>query len=480
MCNSFFNSFKKYIIFFICFILLFSYFSFPSFANSYLKEAEERKYLEIQSNNYKDWPFGPSIGAEAAILMDANTGAILYEKNIHEKLYPASITKLLTSYIAVNECQLSDNVLFSQDAVTSINWWEDANMAVNPGTVLSVKDVLSGILIGSANEAAYAIAEHISGDVTTFSSLMNETAKELGCKNSNFVNPNGIHDENHYTTAYDMALIARAFFSDEFLSKLSGTLQFQVPVNSTQKKENIILNAKSQLLPGKPYSYDPLIGTKTGYTEYARQTLVSCAEKNGMKLICVILKEEMPFQFSDTVELFNYGFDNFTPFYLSDVNNSFEIRNSFFTTSFDILGNSNTILSLNTDDYIILPNTVSLEDLTSKVSYNNNSSNVCSIEYFHNTQFLGSIDVIFNEETSTFFDFHSQYNSSVNDHTPIENNIILINISHIILLIFFILICISILSLLCNFFNNKRGKLISSGYPRKSRFLRRRNRKRKF
>lgn len=415
--------------------------SIPVNAVDYKKQAEERKSLEIESNSYDNWPLGPAIGAEAAILMDANTGAILYEKNIHEKLYPASITKLLSTYIAVQECDLDEMVTFSEEAVYSINWWEDANMGVYTGSSLTVEEVLYGILVGSANEAAYAIAEHVSGNLENFAVLMNQTAKELGCRNSNFVTPNGIHDENHYTTAYDMALIAKAFFSNDTLTKMSATTRFDVPVTETQTREGLILTAKSQLLPGKPYAYSPLVGTKTGYTDQARQTLVSCAEKNGLKLICVILKEEAPAQFTDTIELFNYGFDNFEALHLNEVNNQYSIDNHFFTTDVDLLGSSKTILSLNKNDYIVLPNTLSFEDLTSSVSYENKSeSSIACINYYYKNYLLGKINVELAVDEPAVFDFGNQQNTTLNIVETETQNTIFINVIH--LLIGFILLTV--------------------------------------
>lgn len=415
--------------------------SIPVNAIDYKKQAEERKSMEIESNSYDNWPLGPAIGAEAAILMDANTGAILYEKNIHEKLYPASITKLLSTYIAVQECDLDEMVTFSEDAVYSINWWEDANMGVYAGSSLTVEEVLYGILVGSANEAAYAIAEHVSGNLENFAVLMNKTAKELGCKNSNFVTPNGIHDENHYTTAYDMALIAKAFFSNDTLTKMSATTRFDVSVTKTQTREGLVLSAKSQLHPGKPYAYSPLVGTKTGYTDQARQTLVSCAEKNGLKLICVILKEEAPAQFTDTIELFNYGFDNFEALHLNEVNNQYSIDNHFFTTDVDLLGSSKTILSLNKNDYIVLPNTISFEDLTSNVTYDNkNESSVACINYYYKNYLLGKINVELAVDEPAVFDFGNQKSTTLNIVETETQNTIFINVIH--LLIGFILLTI--------------------------------------
>lgn len=426
-------------------------------AIDYKKLAEERKSLEIESNSYDNWPLGPSIGAQAAILMDANTGAILYAKNIHEKLYPASITKLLSTYIALQECELDEMVTFSEEAVHSINWWEDANMGVYAGSSLTLEEVLYGILVGSANEAAYAIAEHVSGNLEDFAVLMNKTAKELGCLNSNFVTPNGIHDENHYTTAYDMALIAKAFFSNDTLTKMSSTTRFDVPVTKSQTREGLILTAKSQLLPGKPYAYEPLLGTKTGYTDHARQTLVSCAEKNGLKLICVILKEETPAQFTDTIELFNYGFENFDALYLNNTNNEYSVENHFFTKNIDLLGNSKTILTLNKDDYIVLPNTISFEDLTSKVNYDDKNINaVACINYYYKNYLLGKINVNLAIEEPIVFDFGNQQYSTLDIVETENQRTIYINVIHLLIAFILIVIVFSIIFSILSFTKNKR------------------------
>ena len=454
-------SFKNKIYVFkriLSFTLIFSFlFSLPVQARDYKKEAQERKSMEIESNLYDNWPLGPAIGAQAAILMDANTGSILYAKNIHEKLYPASITKLLTTYIAMKECELDEMVTFSEDAVHSIKWWEDANMGVYPGSILPMEEVLYGILVGSANEAAYAVAEHISGNLENFSVLMNKTAKELGCKNSNFVTPNGIHDENHYTTAYDIALIAKAFFADDTLAKMSSTPRFDVPVTETQTREGIILNAKSLLLPGKAYAYEPLIGTKTGYTDYARQTLVSCAEKNGMKLICVIMKEEAPAQYTDTIELFNYGFENFSSFHLDEVTTQYSIDNHFFTTDIDLLGSSKTILSLDKEDYIILPNTISFEELTSKVSYEDkDETSVACINYYYKNYLLGKIDVKLAVEEPLLFDFANQKDNNVTIVKTDTQNTIFINVFHLLLGFIIITIFFTIVFSLQSLSKNKR------------------------
>ena len=166
--------------------------------------------LPVESNQIANWPEGPIVGAESAILMEAETGAILYAKNIHQKEYPASTTKILTCLIAAERCSLSEEVTFSYDAVFDTP--RDSNhIAIDPGEALTMEQCLNAILIRSANEVSFAVAEHITGEGwEPFGEIMNERAKELGAINSNFVNPNGLPDENHYTTAYDLAMIGRA------------------------------------------------------------------------------------------------------------------------------------------------------------------------------------------------------------------------------------------------------------------------------
>ena len=421
----------------------------------YQAEAESRKSMTIESNLLENWPAGPQIGAESAILMEANTGAVLYAKNINEKLYPASVTKILTALIAAENCKLDENVSFTDDAVHSINWKEDANMGINAGDQITMEQCLYGLLVGSANEAAYAIAEHISGpgNISGFAELMNKKAKELGCTNSNFVTPNGIHDENHYTSAHDLALIAQAFFSNELLSKMSSTTSYHIPQTSTQPREDMIVWAKSKLLPGKEYAYDNLVGTKTGFTSEARQTLVSCAEKNGLKLICVIMKEETPNQFTDTIELFDYGFNNFSAISISDKDSKYVIDNSsFFTTDTDFFGSSKPILQLNPDDYIVLPISATFEETESELTYDNLDFNeIARIKYTYNGVNIGHASVIPVKDTKATFDFGSKPVISENEKK--DNKTIFINVKNIIIaiiLIAFVLIIIFMIRSLIN------------------------------
>ena len=309
-----------------------------------------------------------------------------------EKLYPASTTKILTCLIAVENCSMDEVITFSHDAVFSLESGS-SNIGIDPGQSMTLRECLYGILVGSANEVANAVAEHIAGSIDAFADMMNEKAAELGCTNSHFVNPHGLHDENHYTTAHDLALIARAFFQNEQLAKIGNTGNYHFEATKTQPDDFYIRN-KHQLISGE-IAYEGIKGGKTGYTEQARQTLVTCAERNDMRLICVILKEESPNQFYDTVKLFDYGFTNFAPVNIAENETKYSIKSSsFFHNSTDILGNSTQLLGLNEGSYLILPKTITFDDLDSEVSYDtDNDQEIAIINYSYHGAYLGSATV---------------------------------------------------------------------------------------
>lgn len=430
---------RKLLCLFLASVLMFNLFSLSALAKSdseLLEEAEKRKEMVVESNLIENWPAGPEIGSESAILIDANTGVVLYEKNIHAKLYPASITKLLTAVVAYENCSLGENVTFSYDAVNSIDWRVDANMGIHGMDVISLEEALYGMLVGSANEAAYAIAEHVSGEgnLDKFADLMNETAARLGCQDSHFVTPNGIHDDNHYTSAYDMAQIARRFFSIDILARIAGTPKHQIPQSSTQPNDNMIVYAKSKLHEGKEYAYDGLIGTKTGYTGQARQTLVSCAEKNGLRLICVVMKEEAPYQYTDTIELFNYGFNNFESVSIASKDTRFNMNSiSFFSTDSDLFGNSKPILELDSNNYVILPVGADLNNTTTKIKYKDiDEDELARIDYYYSDAYIGYASIIPSGSKLDNFNFSylvEEYEEEEEDHT------IYINVFHLIIII---------------------------------------------
>lgn len=358
---------------------------------------EANRAMEIQSNQVANWPTGPVVGAESAILMELETGAILYEKNIHLRESPASTTKILTTLIASELCSMDEIVTFSHDAVFDTPR-DSSHIAMDVGQELTMEQCLNAILIRSANEVSFAVAEHITDttDWSVFAEMMNQRAEELGCLNSHFVNPNGLPDDEHYTTAYDLAMIGRAFFSNEMLCKITLTKRMEFPATDKLPKGKLEVNLM-KIIPGGEYAYEYLVGCKTGYTNDARSCLVSCAEKDGMKLICVVMKDEAPYQYEDTIALFNYGFNNFDKVNVAQTETKYNIDNTgLFYTGNDIFGSSQPILSLNKNDYVILPKTTSFNELDSAISYETQNKNQAAIiTYTYHDVYIGSVSLNF-------------------------------------------------------------------------------------
>lgn len=370
----------------------------------YRAQLETYKQIPVDTNSIDNWPQGPVVSAKSAILMDADTGAVLYSKNIHEKLFPASTTKILTAYIARQKSELNEMVEYSSEAVNSIDWRSDSNIGIKAGEAITMEQSLYGLLVGSASECGNAIGEHISGSVDDFVKLMNETAKNLGCTETHFVNTNGKHNEEHYTSTHDLALIARQFFADEVLCKMSSTRSYTIPASPTLSQE-LIPNSKNNLLPGKAYAYEYLVGSKTGYTPHARSNLVSCAEKNGLKLICVVMADESPEQFQDTISLFDYGFSNFSSVQASQEDTTYNVgRSGLFCAAGQ---QASQILSIDPAAKVTLPSTVEFEDLTSSLTYDGSTTGQAAvIHYSYQDQPLGTAPILFQDAAA--FDFTSQ------------------------------------------------------------------------
>ncbi len=258
-----------------------------------------------------NWPDAPQLPSEIAILMDADTGAILYEKNAHQKAYPASTTKLMTGLLTVENCNLDEIVNTSYAAVSSITL-EDSNIGAKVGEEFTVEQSLYALLVHSANETAYALAEHVGGDLPSFVMMMNMRAEELGALNTHFNNASGLHDQHHYTTAYDLAMIGRGCLNNAtFVSFDSYSGYYRMPpTNKTSSTRTLI--PRNEMLKGGKYYYEYCKGGKTGFTDEAMYTLVSFAEKNGVRLIAVVMRSGKNQRFLDCTSLFEYGFSNFT------------------------------------------------------------------------------------------------------------------------------------------------------------------------
>lgn len=271
---------------------------------------EPDAYFEpIQTNQIAGWPQGPAVWAEAAVVMDLDSQTLLYSKNMDNVKYPASITKIMTTLLAIENSSLRERVTFSENAIYGIER-DSSHIGIRVGEILSMEDCLYGMMLESANEVCLAVAEHISGSVDAFVELMNQRAAQLGCTNTHFTNPNGLPDENHYTTAHDMALIARAAYSLPMFRQLCQTQTYVIPKTNMCGEERW-LNNHHKMLPEGIYAYDGCTGGKTGFTQAALNTLVTFAERDGRRLVCVSLRTNGRQIYADTAALLDYGFQNF-------------------------------------------------------------------------------------------------------------------------------------------------------------------------
>ncbi len=251
----------------------------------------------------------PEIQSEGAALIDASTGKLLYGKNENTQFYPASITKIMTALLVAENCSLDEVVTFSKTATTNL---ESGAVTLNltEGDQLTVEDCLYALLLKSANEVANGLAEHVAGSVENFAAMMNARAKELGCQNTNFVNPNGLNNENHKTTPYDMALIMRAAMENPTVRKVDSTLSYKIAATKNNPSGRTVTMGHKMFYSTDSRYYEGIIGGKTGYTSKAGNTLVTAAERNGVRLIAVVMKSSST-HYGDTKALLDYGFDNY-------------------------------------------------------------------------------------------------------------------------------------------------------------------------
>lgn len=261
-----------------------------------------------------DWPADTGVQSEAGIVMDMDSGAVLFAQNIHVQLPPASITKLLTALVVAEHASMDEQVMFSHDAVYNVESGSGNKLGLEEGDVLSVKDSLSVMLLQSSNQAANALAEHVAGSREAFADMMNEKAEVLGCQESNFENPSGLNDEAQLTSAYDMALIGAAAFSDpEILEICSAKKATLPPTKNNPEGRTYSLEHKLVVTEDgtSEYYYPEAVAGKTGYTSLAGQTLVTYAVKDDRRQVAVTLKSTQKTHYSDTKTILDFGFKRF-------------------------------------------------------------------------------------------------------------------------------------------------------------------------
>ena len=303
----------------------------------------------VQAADY--WPEGPEVQSPSVILMEMSTGTVLYEKNSDERNYPASITKIMTTLLALENSDLNEVVTFSDDA---INNTEGSGIYRDYGEQMTMEQCLYAVMLNSANECAYAVAEHVGGTVEHFVDMMNEKAAELGCTNTHFANPHGLFDENHYTTAHDMALIAKAAYQNETFRIITGTARYTIPPTNKHDEPTDLQNHNEMLYPFKTlkYRYEYCTGGKTGYTDIARSTLVTYADN------------ETRYMDSEAVEV-------------------------------GALNNNKAFVDIDANANIVLPKTTDFNDAASEITYDDVSENVVgTLAYTYAGRQVGKADIV--------------------------------------------------------------------------------------
>lgn len=344
------------------------------------------------------WPEGPQVQSLSAVVLEVNTGTVLYEKDKDERRYPASITKIMTTLLAVENCSLDEVVTFSADAVYK-NEGNTSHIARDFGEEMTLEQCLYAVMLASANECAYAVAEHVGaklgGDYETFIALMNQRAKEIGCRNTQFHNPNGLPDEEHWVTAYDMALISAEAYKNETFRIIAGTKSYTIPPTNKHEDPTYCQNHHKMIYPwqgDRRYLWDNCTGGKTGYTVAAGNTLVSYAQKDGLTLVCVVMNARSPFHYTDSRELLDYCFDNFQALNIS-ANERSMINEK--TNGIGVIDDYESFVALDKEAYIVLPKTVEFEEAKSKLMESQeDGSTLAKLSYRYANREVGSANIV--------------------------------------------------------------------------------------
>lgn len=373
------------------------------------------------------YPEPPEISGEAAILLDIDTGAILYEKNADEKLYPASITKIMTGLLAVENCSLDGTFTFTADIINSLPW-DAAKYGYVAGEQVNIKDLLHVLILRSANEVAIGLGITIAGSEEEFGKMMTQRAKEAGAVNTNFVNATGLHDDNHYTTARDMALIAKAAISNPTFAEIWAQASYIVQPTNVEPDIVRIWNRHEMLVDTRANYYQYTKGGKTGYTDEAGRTLVTYASRDGMNLVCVVMKSDTQGVYDDTRALFEYGFNNFTKVKAENNETRFgQSEDSYFVSHENLFDKSSKLLTLG-DDYVTVPKDMELSQVDYQIEYYPKTENndIATIRYVMGERYLGETTLKINADGSTISDL-SPY-APVTEETTQEKEPLPINI----------------------------------------------------
>ncbi len=395
-----------------------------------LEQERQAAYAKtIDSNQIEGWPQGPQIYAESAVVMEASTGTILYNKDMDMVNYPASITKIMTALVVLENCSLDEIVTYSYYATHSIEAGS-STIGTTEGEELTVEESLYALLLESANECGNGLAEHVAGSIDAFVELMNAKAAELGCANTHFVNPHGLHNPEHYTTAHDMALIMQAALQNEDFVRISGTAKYQMRATNKDDEITYMTNHHCMIAPyrgSSAYLDDTVIAGKTGGTTEAKNTLVTAAERSGMTLIVVTMRTAGTAErgvplFPDTALLLDYASENFNMINVSENEVNFSIKNpnSFFIGS-AVFGQSAPLISINENDGIVLPSGVDFSEASPVLTFQEGSADsdvIATLSYTYQGQPVGTASIQLEKEGLQEFTFDKETGSEEKQVTP--------------------------------------------------------------
>ena len=344
------------------------------------------------------WPTGPNTSAKAAVVIEADSGTVLYKSDAFTAYQPANISQLMTALLVVEHFSMNDIMTMSTKAETST---KGSRVGLIRKESVTVESALYAVLLASGNEVAYGLSELVSGDRDSFVALTNRRAQELGCTNTHFTSPEGADDNEHYTTAMDMALIAKAAFANADIFRIAGSAKYTIP--ATNLKEARPISNRHLMIKGSE-KYEPAVAGKVGYSQPAGYTGVTYAKKDGMNIICVVLgASSQDALYSETKSLCNWCFENYTAYNVAENELG---ANSTFASLFDQAGRfathqSEDIVRFDGNNVVVVPVGVPFSDITRTVEFDRNKeyyhgdNKVGTVKYEYGGVFVGEADIIY-------------------------------------------------------------------------------------
>ena len=391
------KTFTKILSVLILSSMMVSVFSITTIASNATDSPSFRRNKDIA------WPtFQGSIYSKNAILIDANSNCLLYDKGADEKIYPASLTKILTALVVMEYVSSLDDVfVFSASAITEDIDRDSTTIGAVYGDRLTIKEGLYCLLLASANDVANALAEHIAGNNRDFALLMNDLAKRIGCTNSNFVNPTGMHDDNHYSTCTDLAKIVSYALKYELFTQITSAISYRhAPIRKYKDPENsnnVVYNTDRMLATTNPYHVRGIISGKTGHTELAGYNLSTVVKQNNTTLIAITCNSaKINQRYADTKQILNWAYSNFKSLQINMTDPRFSKNiGNLSIDGIDVI--TPQIINVDTDKFITLPKEVYFEDLTSTLSFSqkdeNDPSSVGLVQYYYKDMLVGSASI---------------------------------------------------------------------------------------